>query len=189
MDCYTNCSSLNTSSCMLLDETETALGSKVMSNKQVDIKTLFNFLSTNKVFYDEDGCFEENIYLGINNKYLHYLQVRLNFVEHCQIVFWPATPLWINFASAINWIFTEEKISYQGLIDCMLLCLYHLHLTVNMRHMDYQNIPNAVCQDDCSSDNGCWRGRDPSKLSKHFRVVKVKKEDFYILSTKQQVFK
>ena len=76
----------------------------------VIMKTLLHLFSTNKVIYDEDGCFEENIYLGINNKYLHYLQVRSNFAEHCQIVFWPATLLWINFASAINWICRRKVI-------------------------------------------------------------------------------
>jgi len=45
------------------------------------MKTLLNLFSTNKVIYDEDGCFEENIYLGINNKYLHYLQVRSNLLN------------------------------------------------------------------------------------------------------------
>jgi len=56
MGCYSNCSRLNLSTCDFIEE-ETNIGEAVL---HYDV--------------DDEGCFEEEVYLGAGDKYTHYLQ-------------------------------------------------------------------------------------------------------------------
>ena len=74
MECFSNCSSLNLTSCSLLNLDQLKPVSVRQSFLMAGSCHIFYAYSI-QVVYDENGCYDRRDYFGEENKYQHYMQV------------------------------------------------------------------------------------------------------------------